>query len=122
MQHSPLARGHGSEPERLACILNLIDSVFCSVAQRAGAFRLEAVGVERYAIMLFRLQRQDLRRDMFQCSQNFSVMIRQQLGVGAFAFDVDIAALKSIRIGRASACCNTKFESKAAGCGQQLHQ
>lgn len=81
MQHTSLARGHRPKRIRLSGCADMRNRRFRRAQKIQVAGRLEAICVERDAIMLLGLESQDLGGNMLNGVQKFAVASRQQRGV-----------------------------------------
>ncbi len=84
--------------------------------------RLVAVRIEADPVMLFRLQPQRLGGNMLQGAQQLAVMLQQQIGVRAFALDIDVAPLQPVRIHGTRARRDAKPKPKSSNRGYKPHQ
>jgi hypothetical protein len=103
VEHAALAGVHGREAEGLSSVVYCVDGVVCSVLQGAGTGGLVAVGIEGDAVVIFGFEAEDLGSDVFESAKEFAFAGEKEVGIGPFAFDVDVAAFEAVRIDCASA-------------------
>jgi len=122
VEHAALAGVHGREAEGLAGVFDLVDGVVGSVLESAGAGGLEAVGVEGDAVVIFGFEAENLGGEVFEGTEEFAVTGEEEIGVGTFALNVDVAAFETVGIAGSGTCCDAVLEANTTRGGQQPHE
>jgi hypothetical protein len=122
MQHAALAGVHGREAVGTVGVIDDVDGFVGHFAQGRGALGLVAVGVEADAVVLFGFEIEDFGRDVLEGAEKLAFVVEEEIGVGALALNVEVAALQTVRIGCAGAGGDAVLEAKATGGSQQSHE
>jgi hypothetical protein len=84
---------HGLKRVRTASGTDFLDGGFSDKLELAVAEKLEVVGIERDAVMLFGFELEDLGGEVLDCVEEFGVTCGEERGVGTGEFDGDFRGL-----------------------------
>jgi hypothetical protein len=100
VKDAALARGHRRERVRLAGSANPLNGHLGHKIELAIAGSLEAIGVERDAVVIFRFEAENLGGNVFDGKEKLSVAGEKERSVGTGQLDSDFGIGRGRRGGR----------------------